>query len=359
MRPDRAPRPGRRRFAAAVPAALLGRSARPAGGRGAGPAGLKGINGNELHALDDATLHDTIAAYRALGVRWVRFDFDWSAIQPDGPRGWALERFDSVVDRLADAGMAVLGLLAYTPAWARRRASTKFHPPADPREFAEFAGRLATRYRGRGVRAWEIWNEPNLGRFWRPIPDAAGYVRLLSAASTAIRAADPTATIVTGGLAQPRRAPDAIDAVGFVRALYAHGASGTFDALGNHPYTAPAIPGDGCCDNWSRMDDGAASVRGLMRAHGDAGKPVWITEYGAPTHGRDAFGTTVPEPRQARMLEAAYREAARADWIGPVFWYNLRDFCPPAQDSSTECHYGLLRHDGSPKPAWHAFRSIG
>ena len=77
----------------------------------------KGINGNELYSLTAEELAAAVADYRQLGVKWVRFDFDWSVIEP-APGRYAFGSYDRVVECLAQADMQVLGLIAYTPGWA-------------------------------------------------------------------------------------------------------------------------------------------------------------------------------------------------------------------------------------------------
>lgn len=47
---------------------------------GAGRELRKGLNGNELYALEPAALAATVEGCKALGARWVRFDFDWSVM---------------------------------------------------------------------------------------------------------------------------------------------------------------------------------------------------------------------------------------------------------------------------------------
>lgn len=325
----------------------------------AGPAlpaqAQKAINGNELYAQSEPELAATIAGYQRLGVKWVRFDFDWSVIEP-APQHYRFGPYDKVVERLARAGIRVLGLVAYTPAWANGGKPGKYHPPRDPEAFAGFCARLARRYAAMGVHAWEIWNEPNLGQFWGKAPDPAMYTRLLKLAYAAIKQADPQAFVVSGGLAQPATTATSIDSLEFLAAMYRHGAQGYFDALGNHPYTSPRIPGEAAAYNWRKMASTSPSLLSVMRRHGDGDKRIWITEFGAPTEGRSAWGTVVDENRQALMVERTYAEAAAAAWAGPVFWYNYRDFCPYRKDADAECFYGLLRIDGSPKPAFDTFR---
>jgi len=314
----------------------------------------KGVNGNELYALSDADLTATIAGYRQLGVKWVRFDFDWSVIEPS-PKSYRFRRYDEVVGRLAQANIRVLGLIAYTPAWANGNRASKFYPPREPRAFAEFAAVLAARYAAKGVHDWEIWNEPNLGQFWGDAPDPAAYAGLLRHVYPALKKADPAARVITGGLAQPATSATTIDALGYLQALYRNGAQGYFDAVGDHPYTSPRLPGDDAAHNWKKMAAATSSLLAIMRQHGDGGKKIWITEYGAPTGGKDRWGTVIGESRQAAMVEQAFEEAASASWAGPLFWYNYKDFCPQGPDADAECFFGLVRFDGSQKPAFSSF----
>ncbi|MGJ7917213.1 cellulase family glycosylhydrolase [Massilia sp. LXY-6] len=315
----------------------------------------KGINGNELYELTESDLTATIADYKRLGVKWVRFDFDWSVIEP--ARGhYVYERYDNVVERLAKAEIHVLGLIAYTPSWANGGKRGKFHPPLEPGVYAEFAAHLAARYAAKGVHAWEIWNEPNLGQFWGNAPDPAAYTKLLRRAYAAIKKADPKALVVSGGLAQPATTATSIESLNFLMAMYQNGAHGFFDALGNHPYTSPRIPGDWMAHNWRKMALTSPSLLSIMKEHGDGDKKIWITEFGAPTGGKSPWGTVIDENQQARMVERTFAEASSVAWAGPVFWYNYRDFCHYKPGADSECFYGLIRFDRSPKPAFEKFR---
>ncbi len=85
-----------------------------------------------------------------------------------------------------------------------------------------------------GVHTYEVWNEPNLAGFWKPVADPVRYTELLKAAYLAIKQADPLATVVSGGLAPALTSGGDIDAREFAQAMYANGAQGYFDALGHH-----------------------------------------------------------------------------------------------------------------------------
>ena len=84
------------------------------------------------------------------------------------------------------------------------------------------------------VRAWEIWNEPNLAQYWEPKPDIRAYIGLLRASSRAIKQVDSHAITVMAGMPFM----SALAATRFYTQLYRDGVRGAFDALGFHGYSA-------------------------------------------------------------------------------------------------------------------------
>src|SRR4051812_21260629 len=53
--------------------------------------------GSGLPDLSAAELENRIAAVEAIGTTWVRFDFDWSQIQPDNASDYSWETYDRLV----------------------------------------------------------------------------------------------------------------------------------------------------------------------------------------------------------------------------------------------------------------------
>jgi polysaccharide biosynthesis protein PslG len=327
--------------------------------------------GETLSVLSEADLARRLDYLRDVGVGWIRADLAWSSVQPNSADEYHWENFDRVV-RLANArGMRVLPIITYTPRWARADAcpDNKKCRPRDPAEYARFARAAVERYAPKGVRTWEVWNEPNLGIFWGPSADAALYTQLLKQAYTAIHAADSGATVVSGGLAPTSTGGRNIAPRQYLEEMYAHGAKGSFDAVGFHPYSFPLSPTFYNKTNaWSQMADTEWSIRSVMAANGDSGKKVWLTEYGAPTGGpgsiansNDDRGTWenpdhVTESYQATILKEAIQMHRTYTWAGPLFWYSYKDL---GTDSSTkENHFGLIRYDGTPKPAFNMLRDL-
>lgn len=235
----------------------------------------------------------------------------------------------------------MLGLIAYTPAWARSFGTTNKHPPLDPQHFANFVAETVLRYAPLGVHHWELWNEPNHSGFWRPCPDVASYTALLTLGSAAAKAVDPDAFVVSAGMSPATDNGCNIAPRTFLAGMYASGGQGSFDALGHHPYSYPAYPGEEHgWSAWYQMYGTSPSLRSIMEDWGDGDKPIWATEWGA------RIGP-VDEDTQADMLSRAYGLFGSYSWAGPLFTYTYRDY-----DS-----FGLVRSDWSPRPAWYAYQA--
>ncbi len=165
----------------------------------------------------------------------------------------------------------------------------------------EQAARSSARY----VEAWEIGNEPNLDASygWNAPPNAADYTRLLCEAYRRIKKADPTAIVVSAGLAPTGRIPFTWNGhkgycapgVGwcpiyyqdereFLREMLAAGAGDCFDALGYHPYgfAAPpeAAPGSAACGPNDFCFRSVEVIRRIMVDEFGVDKPIWATEFG-------------------------------------------------------------------------------
>ena len=173
--------------------------------------------------------------------------------------------------------------------------------PASSAQYATFAAEVAARYAPQGVGLFEIWNEPNNAGFWAPKPNPAAYTADLVAAYAAIKKVDPGAFVISGGLAPEVTDGTNISPIDFLTAMYADGAKGSFDALGYHPYSYPALP-----DTyetwlaWSQMGQTPVSIRSVMKSNGDSARQIWITEFGAPTGGPGGVAKRRRPPRSRK-----------------------------------------------------------
>lgn len=326
--------------------------------------------GDTLPSLSDAELNRFFDDVLSLGVGWLRLDISWSDIQPQSSTAYNWHITDRVINAARTRNVEVLPILLYTPAWARGSScnGSNYCAPRDPAEFAKFSREAVKRYAPKGVHAWEIWNEPNHGKYWGSKGNVAGYADLLKAASVAIRAEDPGAFIVTGGLGPAANDDENIAQLDYLEQLYAQGVGPYFNAVGYHPYSFP-VPASYVApwNAWMQMSGTPRSLRSIMTAHGDGGKQIWLTEYGAPTNGPGTMATKdnyrinddiapdhVSEELQAIMLTDAIASRAKEPLAGPFFWHSYID--QGTSQDSIENFFGLLRANGSAKPAYSALK---
>jgi Glycosyl hydrolase catalytic core len=292
------------------------------------------------------------------GARSVRVAFEWTRGQPSGPGAVDFTGYDALVLAAARENLSLLPVVYATPEWARAVPGDRASPPRDPQDFARFLGALAARYGPRGsfwgehpevrrrpIRAWQIWNEPNLPGFWSQQPFARDYVDLLRAARAALRAGDRGARAVLAGL------PNGWDAL---RQIYRAGGRRQFDAVAIHPYT----------ERPTKLRRFLSVVRGVMRRFGDRRKPLWVTELSWPASAgkmRDPIGIATDDRGQARRMRIGLMTLARARRrlrIERVYWYTWLS----AESTASVFDWSGLRRvrDGQivSTPALRAFRLL-
>ena len=201
------------------------------------------------------------------------------------------------------------------------------------------------------IQTWQIWNEQNSPKYFRPAPNPGRYAKLLAAAGNAIHAKDPNAEVITGGMWGPPSADEVTPTAQFVRQLYsASGPAPAFDAIAVHPYS-PNLAGV--------SQQVRAVVNEIRRAGDDAG--IWVTELGWASGGPRDNGLVKTPKGQARLLTSSIEGliAKRRVWrIRGVQWYAWRDAPPELTDCEWCPMSGLRKVNGAPKPAAKAFRRL-
>ena len=332
------------------------------------------------------------------GATSLRDDVSWTSVEPSqGNFDWKVP--DEIVTQAAEHCLHALLIIDTSPRWAigglatnaEIRANPQWYwlPPRSAAAYGEFAATVAARYGPGGV-FWmdhptlpiylpaglELWNEENIESFWGgETPNPKVYAAMVKAAYPLIKKADPTMTVVLGGLS-PSGAYDDVtcsgrtgggnnatnwNGVNYLQALYADGIHGHFDAVGWHPYnfwngaTATQMLAYNSCSAWSQMSATPVSVRSLMIAHGDAAKKVWITETGAPSCTANVIYTPCVSPvQQADLASAEARLWRNLSWAGGFYWYDIRDDSYDTQQAQS--HFGAVSADDLPKPSYLALQ---
>lgn len=308
-----------------------------------------GIN---VHVPQGDDLASQLDRASAAGIGWVRIDFIWAAVEPArGKYDWRI--YDALAAAAKARGLQVFATIAYTPAWATDGPALT-GVPRNPDDWRRICFRAAKRYRGR-IHHWGLWNEPNLPRFWSG--SRQQYIDvILEVGADAIRSGNPAAQVGGPDLAH-LTAGDA-DWYDWLRRILLE-AGDRLDFITHHVYDA-----DGNRDVTSRLeartvfggkpsfwDAVAPSVEEVLRSTGWFGrKPFWLTETGWES-------SRVSEGRQAEYYNGLLGDWLTGrpgrDWIQRIFFYELLDAPPPDGLS-----WGILRANGSPKPAYEAYRSF-
>lgn len=261
---------------------------------------------------DPATMDIPADVVARSGAGWAREDFHWFRIQPtpNAPYDWTFT--DEAVRALSRRGIKILGVIGHPPGWATPFTGDvsngiSFYAP-DPQRFAAFAAAVAQRYRNY-VSHWEIWNEPDNPLFWKPAPDPGAYATMLRLSASAIRAVNPQATILIGGVYSFEPS--------FLRQVAEAGAWDSFDILAIHPYVSPSAPEAG------NLTAGVEAARAVADQYG--ARPIWVTEIGwsSGRGDRDPIGV-VDEQGQANFLVRATILLWSAG-VEKIFWYTLKD----------------------------------
>lgn len=284
-------------------------------------------------------------------VKWVREEFYWNRIESvAGTYAWG--GYDEAVAMYQRQGIDVLGLLDYSATWASTHPSPTtsddrvFSVP-DLTAWGNYVRAVVQRYRG-AVHAWEIWNEPDAQHFLRPTAGSTAYLPILKTAYAAIKEVDPTATVVTGGTAGINYA--------FVKNLYALGGKGFFDAIGVHAYRTLGADFRSSPEKSQfglhSLDVDLAALNAVIAKY-DVGRPIWITEFGWPTH-----SAGVTEVQQASYFQRATL-LAMTQSVQRLFWYDFRN--DGIDVGNQEQNFGFYNQDWTAKPivaAYQEFQTI-
>ena len=349
----------------AIALVLIGCLSAPADAAARPLAGFAGILSEDTYAGTPAYQAKTLKKMHATGFTLLRETFNWGDIQPR-PDVLDFSATDRFVLAAAKQRMRVLPILFGQPTWAVTKSggphtsATTSYPPRDPGTLAAFGAAVAKRY-GPGGTLWtkhptlkpmpttgyQIWNEQNLRVYWGGRPSATAYVNLLKPVATAIRAVQPRAEIVTGGMPQSK---SGIALTSYVRGLYKRGGGPYIDTVAVNAYSADA----------NRMLQRLRAVRRIMNQSGGRGDRMRVSEFGWADGGPRAKPYTVGRKRQASLISSTVRALYRArrglklrgfvysDWRDLPIYRGGKDFYG--------LHTGLLKKNGKGKLALAAMK---
>jgi hypothetical protein len=317
------------------------------------------------------------------GVDSVRIAIDWGGVQPVRGGAFNWSGVDSVVTKAAIAGVEVLPFLNGAPAWAvpsvwvpgsSHTVKAPSHLPAAGAAATAWSGFVkgaVARYGPNGsfwsanptvpkrpIRIWQIWNEPNF-KYFVAKPNPAEYGRLVKLSYTALKGSDAGSKLVLGGMfSRPKGGKSTVEkpkrvyfASDFLEQMYetTRGIKAKFNGVALHPYTG----------KYQELTPEIEEVREVQKAHGDAAKPLWITELGwssQPPPANPLLNIFAKGPAgQTSQLKGAFSLLShkQAKWrLQRVYWFSV-------DDQSGTCNFcdgsGLFSAGFVPKKSWFAY----
>ncbi len=314
------------------------------------------------------------------GFGWIRQQFPWEDIEIHA-RGdfedrrnvaaigvvdaWA--KYDQIVTLAEQYDVDIIARLDNPPAWSHANPdSGTFAPPDDVQDYVNFAAAVAQRYRGR-LRYYQIWNEPNIFPEWGNQPvNPEAYTDMLCRTYAALKVVDPEIVVIAAALS-PTVAllPENLNEFLFLERMYAAGVSDCFDIMSAQGYGFFSGPTDRRMRSVTNNYPRSLYLRDIMVAHGDADKPIWISEAGwnpmdAPevppdVTGRENFGVVTRDQAAAYMPMAYERMQREWSWVGVMnVWFFKR---PDESESGQSWYYfRMLEPDFTPLPIYSALR---
>jgi hypothetical protein len=336
------------------------------------PPGLFGLNmyitGQERRDSEAAAL---VPLAQQIGASWTREEISWA--------NWGDRESSTFYDRriglIADGGIGIIGMLLTSHPRYRDASCVRYAldtnqpeywcPPNNMNAFARWVGQVVERYDADGVNdapgsprvaAWEIWNEPDQDGTWLPKANPAAYAEMLRKSYDAVKAADPTALVLNGGV----MTFDGIGVGGFMSKVVEIAGWNSFDVLSLHPWLIDHPPDNPALINPRERYDvtipGRLEFAKRWLNERGGGKPIWITEVGwSVCAGKCEPQFAKSEEQQADYLVRTFALAAAAG-VQHVSYFQLDD-----KFQGNHVPWGemaILRDDLSPRPAYLAYGTM-
>ncbi len=291
------------------------------------------------------------------GADWSRVLFWWSEFQKGGPNEFDLfsTGHDEHLNNEVDRGRELVGAILNTPRWASSDGSPNgvpknlYLPYNHPDNYwGQFTRQLAEHYKGR-IDNWIIWNEVDIsgGEWGTWSGTTADYVQLLKVAYLSIKSANPQAKVLPFGAAWWY---DYGSTIGRMLDLIAADPDakkydGFMDAGNLHLYSRsndiPRVVG------WYRDQ---LKARGLE-------KPIWVGETNAVPYDDPNWPASKANFRASLDEQASYVVQAFATYLAlGVEKVSVNRMTDGTDFEAGGEPFGLLRNDGTARPALTAFQ---
>ena len=256
---------------------------------------------------------------REIGTNFVRTDFDWGYCQPQKDKPFTFIHHQEMMNVVESRQLKMLGI--FSPVWDNRYI-----------QWLDYVGMTVRTFK-RQVKYWEVINEADRWHLRYSDFKPTDYVRIIRGAYPLIKKEDKNAKVLFTSITDGKG--------NFFKEVLDSGVADYYDIMNFHFYvnlkTEPEYLFKYFKDVKSILDKYRIS------------KPVWFTETGCTS----AKGYA-DEDTQAKRLSRTYL-ISFACGIEKVFWYKTR---AAERTDNFEDHFGIWHKDGTPKPAFYAYKAL-
>ena len=318
-----------------------------------------------------------------VGATWLRhYAFSWEKIEPihtDPPTyDWSQVDESSLQNPSAN-GLTTIAIVKFTPPWAQKNPGIACGPIGFGAfdEFAQFMQALVLRYGAPpyNIKYWELGNEIDFD--WAEVPPnnnygcwgdkndpyygGGYYVSMLKVVYPAIKAVDPQAKILNGGIlldCDPNNPPEGKDCQSgkFFEGMLRNQGAQYLDYVSYHAFAIYYLGTvyDEDYPDWSHLGGTvlgkARFLRQLMAAYG-VNKPLMLTESSLLCPEYNPTECSPPGDKfyqaQADYVVSLYVRSWAAD-ISGTMWFTI--------EGNTWRYCSLLTGSEQPKPVYNSYR---
>ena len=249
----------------------------------------------------------------------------WKYVEPT-KNAFVWTNFDTFVNTHYSAGRDIIYVLQCSPDWAvagpvvgtPNYGGKSNQPPDNDADWVSYVTQVATRYLGK-IKYYQIWNEPEspTQAFWAGTPTRMA--QLAKLANQTIKSIDPTAKILSPGIAGWRPNYATSESTGYSTThdyLTASDGAGArlvdwVDVVAAHLYNPTS-------NAWNSdlIVGGPYGVKALLSSIGVT-KPIWVTEVGVTLPNF----ATYPLSQQQKILSRVLALSSALD-VDRFMWYS-------------------------------------
>ena len=269
------------------------------------------------------------------GFTHIRERLAWHDVNPQ-PGKFNYGRYMTNAELLHERQIQISGMFHDAPSWADSTDGV----PRDLAALFRFCRQLAADFAGKMV-DWEFWNEMDIGFSKAPVWD---YSAALKAASLGFRSGAPDLVVAPGAACAGVN-------TAFHHAMYRNDIAQYTDLLNYHTYAPPA--------DYATLDK---ELHNFLIANKLDNRAIWLTECGINLEGHSVEDGVMPgfkahSPAQ-EMLQAEFYPKSQLYHQQQGIAKNFFFVFPPYNEAGGLKDWGVMRRDGTVKPAYAAMATL-